>query len=205
MRTKILLFLTIFSLLSCSSDDSTPKDPFAQLPPETQTGANTFGCIIDGKILLPRSGNTSQVNPLSGAILYGGYPDVYDYFELKILDYKTPKSSSFLFHLHNIVANGIGTYQIDKSNGMRNIDGMNNNYIHCNVFNDETNSYEQFLSYDNSGTYTITRISVTPDYTIISGTFNCNLKNINDSNDEISITNGRFDINSLTIFLKYFP
>lgn len=203
MKNLFLLLLTTL-IISCSSDDS-PNDPASRLPPETQTGANTFGCLIDGKILLPRSGNTSQVNPLSGAILYGGYPNVYDYFELKILDYKTPKSSSFLFHLHEIVANGTGTYTIDKSNGMRNIDGMNNNYIYCNVFNEETNSYEQYLSYDNSGTYTITRLTVAPDYTIISGTFNCKVRNINDPSDEIEIMDGRFDINSLTIFLKYFP
>ncbi len=203
MKKLFLLFLAIF-IISCSNDDSS-DNPLAQLPPETQTGANTFGCLIDGKILLPRSGNTSQVNPLSGAILYGGYPDVYDYFELKILDYKTPNSPSFLFHMHNIVANGLGTYPIDKSNGMRNIDGLNNNYIHCNVFNKKTNSYEQYVSYEDSGTYKITRLTVTSDYTIISGTFNCKIRNINDPSDEIEIKDGRFDINSLTIFLTYFP
>ena len=43
MKTKILLFLTFISLLSCSKDDSTTKtDPTFKLPPETQTGANTF-------------------------------------------------------------------------------------------------------------------------------------------------------------------
>lgn len=64
MKTKILLFFTILSLMGCSSDDTTT--PQQKLPPATTTGANTFGCLIDGKILLPRSGNTSQINPLYG-------------------------------------------------------------------------------------------------------------------------------------------
>ncbi|WP_211224056.1 hypothetical protein [Flavobacterium tegetincola] len=41
--------------------------------------------------------------------------------------------------------------------------------------------------------------------TIISGTFNCKVRNINDPSDEIEITDGRFDINSLTVALTYFP
>jgi hypothetical protein len=204
MKKLFLLLLTTF-IISCSTDDSS-NNPVLKLPPETQTGANTFGCIIDGKILIPRSGNTSQVTPLSGARLFGGYPDVYDYFELKILDYKTPKNSSFLFHLHNIVANGLGTYSIDKSNGMRSIDGLSNNYIHCNVFVNKTNSYQQYVSYQNSGAYTINRLTLsTGSGAIISGTFNCKLRNINDPTDEIEITDGRFDINSLTVALTYFP
>jgi hypothetical protein len=32
-----------------------PADPEVSLPPETQTGANTFGCKVNGKVLLPKS------------------------------------------------------------------------------------------------------------------------------------------------------
>ena len=36
-------------LASCSKSD-VKQDPIAQLPPETQTGANTFGVTINGKV-----------------------------------------------------------------------------------------------------------------------------------------------------------
>ena len=205
MKTKILLFLTILSLMACSSDDATT--PQQKLPPATTTGANTFGCIIDGKILLPRSGNTSQINPLSGAILTRGYPSFdFDYYELEIIDHKsTPRASLFL-HMHNAPANGLGTFTINESNGLTSIDGLEHHYIHCNIFNSESNSYQRYISYENSGTYTISRLTRNANSgNIISGTFNCKLRNINDPTDEIEITDGRFDINSLTIKTTYFP
>lgn len=205
MKTKILLFLTILSLMACSSDDATT--PQQKLPPATTTGANTFGCIIDGKILLPRSGNTSQVNPLSGADLTRGFPEAdFDYYELEIIDYKSNPSASLFFHMHNAPENGVGTYIIDESNGMTDFDGFANHYIHCKIFNSITNSYQLYVSYANSGNFTITRLTRSQSIgNIISGTFNCKLRNINDSSDEIEITDGRFDINSLTVALTYFP
>ncbi len=100
MKTKILLFFTILSLMGCSSDDTTT--PQQKLPPATTTGANTFGCLIDGKILLPRSGNTSQINPLYGGRLTRGYPDDgFDYYELEIIDHKSTPRASLFFHMHN--------------------------------------------------------------------------------------------------------
>ena len=204
MKKLFLLLLTTF-IISCSTDDSS-NNPVLKLPPATQTGANTFGCIIDGKILLPRSGNRSQVTPLSGARLFGGHPDVYDYLELKIMDYKSTPRASLFFHMHNAPENGLGTYIIDESNGMTDIDGYQHHYLHCNVYDNKTNSYQQYVSYQNSGTYTIKRLTLsTGSGAIISGTFNCKVRNINDPSDEIEITDGRFDINSLTIKLTYFP
>lgn len=40
------------TLSCCSKDDN--KSP-NQLPPETQTGANTFGAIINGQVMIPRN------------------------------------------------------------------------------------------------------------------------------------------------------
>ncbi|WP_026977447.1 hypothetical protein [Flavobacterium tegetincola] len=206
MKTKILLFLTILSLVSCSSDDSS-NDPASRLPPETQTGANTFGCIIDGKILLPRSGNTSQINPLYGARLLRGFAEFdFDYYELEIIDHKSNRSASFYIHMHNAVQNGVGSYIIDESNGMNGIDGYAHNYIHCNVYSRETSSYQKYVSFENSGSFIITKsMRNATTGNIISGTFNCKVRNINNPNDEIEITDGRFDINSLTIKTTYFP
>ena len=54
-QLQILAVLLLF--IGCSSD----SNPEEGLPKETQTGANTFGCLIDGKLLVPRSGNNNIV------------------------------------------------------------------------------------------------------------------------------------------------
>ena len=112
-----------------------------------------------------------MVFPLSGADLFGfGNPGAYDYFELEIRDYKSTFTTSFIFHMHDVYQNGIGTYNIDISNGMQDIDGLNNNYIHCTIYNSTKKNYQKYVSYNNSGTFTITRLTPsTGSGLIISG------------------------------------
>lgn len=60
---KHIFLLTVIALLtSCDKDEQifASKD---QLPPETQTGANTVGCLVNGNIFLPhQQGLLSPVN-----------------------------------------------------------------------------------------------------------------------------------------------
>ena len=54
MKTLFLSVLFIACFISCNKDDDRgPVDPIDLLPPATQTGANTFGCLLDGKAFLP--------------------------------------------------------------------------------------------------------------------------------------------------------
>lgn len=46
-----LLALSLLTLSQCKKDDYNP-----QLPPETTTGAYTFGCKVDGQVFVPRDG-----------------------------------------------------------------------------------------------------------------------------------------------------
>ena len=51
---KLLLYSALLLLTQCSKCKNDPapeppKDPLSQLPPETQTGAGTFGCLVNGK------------------------------------------------------------------------------------------------------------------------------------------------------------
>lgn len=198
---KHTLLLALFLMLLGCSSDSNPEDG---LPPETQTGANTFGCLIDGKLLTPRSGNNNIVNPAWGATMWGGVPNVNDYSELEVRDLKSPRGASFLLHIKQLAIYGVGDYVIDKSNGMSNVDGFDHTYLHCVIFDNATNSYQQYVSFDNSGLLKIKFIKPTPG-SIVSGTFNCKVRNIQNPNDEIEITNGRFDVKPLTITQTYFP
>lgn len=51
---SICRFLSLFGLLLCLAQCK-KKDPTPQLPPETTTGAMTFGCKIDGRVFVPRN------------------------------------------------------------------------------------------------------------------------------------------------------
>jgi hypothetical protein len=55
MKKTLLLLLTIFTLSCCNKDD-TPSNPVDQLPPATQTGAGTFGCLVNGEPFVDNSG-----------------------------------------------------------------------------------------------------------------------------------------------------
>ena len=163
-HTLLLALLLLF--IGCSSD-SNPEDG---LPPATQTGANTFGCLIDGKLLVPRSGNNNIVNPAWGAVLWGGIPNVNDYWELEIRDLKSTRRASFFLHMKEVALHGTGDYIINESNGMANIDGLDHTYLHCVIFDNATNSYQQYVSYENSGLLKITFYNPTGGV-ILSGTF----------------------------------
>lgn len=54
MKNLLFLLVTVLSLSCCDKDDNNSKNPIDQLPPETQTGANTAGCLVDGKAFLPK-------------------------------------------------------------------------------------------------------------------------------------------------------
>jgi hypothetical protein len=57
MHRKVFLYLSLMLLTQCSKckrDDPAPqppKDPLSTLPPETQSGNGTFGCLINGQAM----------------------------------------------------------------------------------------------------------------------------------------------------------
>lgn len=61
---SIILTFIILSASRCKKDLINPVD---ELPPETQTGANTFGCLVDGKVFIPKG------NPLAGPVKKAQY------------------------------------------------------------------------------------------------------------------------------------
>lgn len=198
MKTAILFLL--LALSSCSKDnDSEPQD---QLPPISTTGTNTAGCIINGKVLIPKNG----VNSTSGFTTFGlttgaginfNEPIVGDdYWYVKIVNLRN-KDRGYWIYLHlNNTENGVGSYAVNQSNSDFFADGPNNSQI---IVRETFNgiSGKTFLSSYNSGTIKITRF----DYSngIYSGIFNCTLYNKDDPSEIIQITDGRFDINIATL------
>ncbi|MGG7035906.1 MAG: hypothetical protein ACI7YS_12040 [Flavobacterium sp.] len=60
MKNLILLLIISFTLSCCEKDNtSKPVAEIDKLPPATQIGANTVGCLLDGKAFKPGSYNNS--------------------------------------------------------------------------------------------------------------------------------------------------
>lgn len=55
-KKLLLLLITCFTLSSCNNDDNNCQG-IDCLPPATQTGAGTFGCLVNGKPYVDNSGN----------------------------------------------------------------------------------------------------------------------------------------------------
>jgi hypothetical protein len=68
MKTVKLLQIATIALLLFSAANCEKENPTA-LPPETQTGANTFGCYVNGKLFVAQSGYGYFGEPY----LYGWY------------------------------------------------------------------------------------------------------------------------------------
>ena len=195
MKTKILLFLTLLSLVGCSKDDPKPPEPQAQLPPETQTGANTFGCNVNNQLFYPRDGRygTFPSGSINKAIKVWGAPGgMQEFNEIEIINGVTRKPiSSMIIHLQGLNAMGIGIYNWNDTNFQSSIDGPMENYLYCSVYNYNSNTYENYGSYNNSGKVNITRYDL-PNR-IVSGTFSGTLR-IQNGSQLLEIHNGRFDI-----------
>lgn len=66
--SMFLLAATLLVFVQCKKDKD--KTPLEQLPPETQTGANTFGCLVNGEDFKPGGAQ------LSGGSLQANYQDL---------------------------------------------------------------------------------------------------------------------------------
>lgn len=196
MKTSILLLF--LALASCSKDNTeTPQD---QLPPITTTGANTAGCIINGKVLIPKNGSQA----IGGSPAYGlnkiqgnnFWPNKDDYWQLEIANKRDVNGIGVILYVKNMSV-GNGNYEVGQSNGELYIDGPNNNQIIANI--KENGIYKTFWSGNNSGIIKINRSDLFVGTSIFSGTFNAVLYNKDNPSETINITDGRFDINGITL------
>ena len=203
---KTQLFTTLFwgsllFLVSCSNkSDYQPFVP--SLPPITQTGANTFGCYIDGVLLTPRDGTGGLYGTPKGVkIIAGGVPPQITYTEIYIDDRKSDKGGLLRIHFENLNDMGVGEYVVNESNCQGNIDSRQNTNIYCRVFDSTAQVYKWYCSTENAGIIKVTKY----ENGILSGTFSCLLKSLDNPNEHIEITEGRFDFNRATISETDFP
>ena len=204
MKKTIFTIFALMLLIACSKDNPEPEDPLAKLPPETQTGANTFGCIINGQVFYPRDGTSSLFNPAGkGLILWGAPGGTMQFDELEIRNLQDGKpANSMIIHLQGLDQIKTGEYIWQNSNFQSSIDGLMQNYVFAKIYDASVNGWRYYGSFENSGKITITRYDFLNR--IVSGTFNGKLKLMN-SSAELTILNGRFDIKWSTLDLTPFP
>ncbi len=196
MKT-LLTLCTAFLLTACACTKNSKPILNEPLPPATQTGANTFGCTLNGQVFVPNKaiGNTM---PEFAIRVYGYYENTSNYSK-RIYARRG-------YHPINILWIDIYIYQINLKNVDIYILGNAiaesstyeqpfNNYILCQAKN-KASKWVLYSSYDNSGKITITRWD--KDNMILSGTFSGKLKAI-EGDEIIEIKDGRFDINLKTL------
>jgi hypothetical protein len=177
MKFLIQFTLTLFVLLvSCNNDDDKPENPADALPPATQSGEQTFGCLIDG-------------NPFFSTKIGNGQPHAfYQYvdgaYTLGISASRGADDPSKSINLGALDIEGLqtGTYTLESFEsgnffGEYRLDG--------GIVLDTSTGENGF------GSLTITRFD--DQEHIISGTFEFTVQRNN--GEQIKITDGRFDLN----------
>ncbi|WBO84040.1 DUF6252 family protein [Hymenobacter yonginensis] len=174
---KLFLYAALLLLSQCSKCKDNDPSPEARLPPVTQTGANTFGCLVNGEAWTPQ-GNDGTAN----------YTVSYDLFPsggiINISTYRIYGQGANDFQTISVWAKGIqgvGTFYFANSSSAA-----------AGFLNRKTNCY--WSSTDSAVTYrrgnlTITRLDLQAG--IVSGTFDFTL--YKPGCDSIRVTQGRFD------------
>ena len=172
MKKLCLLFFTAIALSCCDNDDNKPKTELEKLPPATQTGANTFGCLLDGKAFLPGSG----INPLD--CVYQYVDDGY-YFALQ---------ANKRDELNNRISIAIGTINLQLQQGFTYNLFENSEGNATGLYSYATN--HNYTSTTNFGELTITKLDEVNH--IVSGTFWFDIPHPV-TGETIQIREGRFD------------
>jgi hypothetical protein len=174
--TRLPLYLALALLTQCSRCKDQDPSPEQQLPPATQTGANTFGCLINGKPYLPAGNNgTSNYAVLYDPGFNGGSLDIRTYN-------KAGSNDLYLLVGGDSIAQ-VQTYlmKIGSSTGIY-FDDPSRPASCTTVNTGDKDTYRK-------GRLMITRLDLQAG--IISGTFEATLAR--PGCDTVRITQGRFD------------
>ncbi|UUW08655.1 DUF6252 family protein [Flavobacterium plurextorum] len=179
MRKILPLFLILILFSSCDEDGSifNGKD---QLPEMTNTGANTVGCLIDGRVFLPhQSGINASVN------CYYQIEGGEEYFVLNFADHRNEKNEMVIVMLRKIHVKEGEIYKLDKTfSTSPELNGALGVYS-------TADSQLFYTSETITGELKITRLDISKS--IIAGTFWFDA--VNDKGVKVKITEGRFDWN----------
>ncbi|WP_452219187.1 DUF6252 family protein [Lacinutrix undariae] len=178
MKKIIVLLCMFLTLIGTNCDNNDDNNSGDTLPPETQVGANTVGCLVNGQVFLPKAEGINPAVVVNYEFINGEF-----FFGLSFADQRGSGVKSVDFGTLRIDLEVGQTYVLDKNdedNG--DFTGGGGSYFlnSSNIF--YTNS-------QNTGQLTITRLDLSNS--IISGTFWFDA--INTEGEIVEIREGRFD------------
>ncbi|OWP63441.1 hypothetical protein CDA63_08650 [Hymenobacter amundsenii] len=172
MKHATLLLAALLGLSQCRKKD---PDPLSQLPPATQTGANTFGCLLNGQAWTPQGNSgTSNYSVAYCCTADGGVLDIavyrinsatQDYQHIILFSRQLNKTGAYNFTNTNQTSASIN----DRKNG-------------CYLDSQDVGVFHK-------GQLVITRFDLQAG--IIAGTFDFVLAK--PGCDTVRVTKGRFD------------
>lgn len=191
MKNSIYLLLILTGLFGCKGCDDA-QNPEPTLPPVTTTGANTFGCNVNGKLWLPNKKKNSDLPNIEGGIKArwktDGKYDVnfYDF----LLFANNGKGEGFQIYLNRLSSAGTSPliYPFNIWPGCSQCDVS---YGYYYTKDKRYSSLEVVESRVNLTRYDTLNL-------IFSGNFSFTAKN-RSGNDTVRITDGRFDIDMIKI------
>ncbi len=159
---KSISLLIVLVLFACNKSDER-FDTVDGLPPETQIGANTIGCLVNGSVLVPHS--------QSG---YSGFAATYEYFDggfyfLLSLSDENNSSSRLVRITLNKTELRTGLFILDKN------DPEDGNYIGGGGFYFSNGINQYYTDSTLTGEINFTRVDL--NASIVSGTFWFNAAN----------------------------
>jgi uncharacterized protein DUF6252 len=172
----ILIFIVTLLSISCKKD-------ITSLPPATQTGANTFGCKIDGELWGPTGFGIASTAPILEANYYDGRTIIINARNLST----SPTESEFEIHLMNVVTPGV--YLLNTNT--QKYPYHTGNYAYY-VVRKYIPLNEWMTTSQYSGQVEITKTDTINR--IVSGTFQFQALNLYYSPQPVNVTEGRFDI-----------
>ena len=176
MKKTLICFSIILLAVSC-------KKEVSELPPATQTGANTFGAKVDGKFWVPAGFGPFPANDILQAHFVPGRDLYIEAMNLA----SSPNETEITLFIKS--ATEPGTYLLNQpSAGFPSTAVSYGYYVKRNI----TPENEWITNAQYTGSVTITKIDTVNRF--VSGTFQFNAINMYNSPVPLSVTEVRFDV-----------
>ncbi len=176
MKKLIILCLPLLLIISISC-----KKKIEDLPPATQTGANTFGAKVNGNFWIPQGFGPFPASNLLEA------RRVFPNFYINARNFvSSPNETEFEFFLKDVT--GPGTYQLNTTLSSRSTAASYGFYVKRNF----SPINEWLTSATHTGSVNISLLDTTNR--IIAGTFQFTAADIFGTASPITVSEGRFDM-----------
>ena len=176
MKRIFLLYLSVATLLvSC-------KKEVTELPPATQTGANTFGAKVNGSLWVPQGFGPFPAND----ILEARFIANQDLFINARNFSSSPNETEFEIFLKGVT--GPGEYILNATSNYPTLAVNYAYYVKRNI----NPQNEWMTSAQYTGSVNITKVDTINRF--VSGTFQFTAINLYNAPELVTVTEGRFDV-----------